>query len=983
MAQSDQLVEWTGNRDRERSSSIWVGYSAAPVVGRDGEIALLESLLNRVRDGVGGTVLISGEAGSGKTTLIELTGDSASATGQWWVPIRCTRGAPQYWVWTQVVRTVLNSFPEYQDDLEDCLADFAVVNPLLPHASTSAIKPVSSGTKELDRFRAMEAVVRILECATSRRPLLLTIDDLQDTDGDSLRTLGHVLSSDVGNRFAAILSLTVPNPQSDVPGIPFLEEFRRARSVERIHLNRFEEADSVETVRRLSLGSVDNDAARFLHQRTGGNPFFLVEATRLLMRPAGSRDTVPANVRDAIVQQVSGLPPPAQEILRIVAVLESGISLGQIVERWGWEHAQRCLASGLVNMDDYSVAARPTMHSIVRDAVVSATSPEELARLHAVASDILARHVAFGRKELSESLARHSIRGVPFIDYETVGWHARDAARLALESYSFQRAEELCEAVLALDVSSSLRLELRTIHYLARIAHMADSETPEIVKEQDELFFELVQRGMHEEAVSVAANGIGIVSVGRDQLEMLTSALALPDSSRAERARISARMISGLGIALNRPREAREAYRSATEEFAGDARLLIELEIAAAHVELHQLAMSRAVQHGEKALEHLAHFDLPELHSRTERDVAWAYSHLGKTREGAFHGDAAVIAARRSRSPRVFAEIAVQVPYPVGCFGTLVESLEMLDEADRITPGDLRIRGCRVQLLAALGLFSRAQTEIMWMSDRWRRSRSAECSELIFLGAMHGNVVPVVEHLGLTTGVLDEGIEAGKSALQQHSELTPIWRLFAATGLGLAAIRKDDIALGRHAWAVLNKLRESTDVRLSLVVSVRALLAQLQIRFLDGGSDEAWTMLRNAADELRENEDRPRLAVALRDFAALQSHVGNVGADTLSTLDEAEQLAEGSGMVAMVDQIKDLRERFRSQLSDGPSDFGLSPRELEVLKLVVGGASNPAIAKALFISRHTVVRHVSNIFAKTQCASRVQLTAFAERHGLV
>ena len=61
----------------------------------------------------------------------------------------------------------------------------------------------------------------------------------------------------------------------------------------------------------------------------------------------------------------------------------------------------------------------------------------------------------------------------------------------------------------------------------------------------------------------------------------------------------------------------------------------------------------------------------------------------------------------------------------------------------------------------------------------------------------------------------------------------------------------------------------------------------------------------------------------------------------------------------------------------------LSPRELEVLRLVASGKTNKAIAKQLFLSEKTIDRHVSNIFVKVNVASRAAATAFAYQHGLV
>lgn len=62
---------------------------------------------------------------------------------------------------------------------------------------------------------------------------------------------------------------------------------------------------------------------------------------------------------------------------------------------------------------------------------------------------------------------------------------------------------------------------------------------------------------------------------------------------------------------------------------------------------------------------------------------------------------------------------------------------------------------------------------------------------------------------------------------------------------------------------------------------------------------------------------------------------------------------------------------------------GLSPREVEVLKLVAAGRSNPEIAEALVLSEKTVARHLSNIFTKLHVGSRTAAAAFAYQHRMV
>src|SRR5262249_48563036 len=65
------------------------------------------------------------------------------------------------------------------------------------------------------------------------------------------------------------------------------------------------------------------------------------------------------------------------------------------------------------------------------------------------------------------------------------------------------------------------------------------------------------------------------------------------------------------------------------------------------------------------------------------------------------------------------------------------------------------------------------------------------------------------------------------------------------------------------------------------------------------------------------------------------------------------------------------------------TEHGLTPREIEVLRLLATGKTNKAISQELFLSEKTIDRHVSNIFVKTGVGSRAAATAFAYEHGLV
>jgi DNA-binding NarL/FixJ family response regulator len=75
--------------------------------------------------------------------------------------------------------------------------------------------------------------------------------------------------------------------------------------------------------------------------------------------------------------------------------------------------------------------------------------------------------------------------------------------------------------------------------------------------------------------------------------------------------------------------------------------------------------------------------------------------------------------------------------------------------------------------------------------------------------------------------------------------------------------------------------------------------------------------------------------------------------------------------------------RLDSTARRAPRAFGLTPRQMEVLRLVAAGRSNREIAASLVISEHTVARHIQNIFATLGVSSRTAASAFAFEHDLV
>ena len=109
-------------------------------------------------------------------------------------------------------------------------------------------------------------------------------------------------------------------------------------------------------------------------------------------------------------------------------------------------------------------------------------------------------------------------------------------------------------------------------------------------------------------------------------------------------------------------------------------------------------------------------------------------------------------------------------------------------------------------------------------------------------------------------------------------------------------------------------------------------------------------------------------------------------ADALGAIGDADgALLEREIAAELFEQLgaePDAR-RVRDSLGTSGSPGGLSPRELEVLRLIASGSSNKQIASDLFISENTVARHIQNIFAKLNVASRSAATSYAMKQGLI
>jgi DNA-binding CsgD family transcriptional regulator len=150
-----------------------------------------------------------------------------------------------------------------------------------------------------------------------------------------------------------------------------------------------------------------------------------------------------------------------------------------------------------------------------------------------------------------------------------------------------------------------------------------------------------------------------------------------------------------------------------------------------------------------------------------------------------------------------------------------------------------------------------------------------------------------------------------------------------------------------------------------------------------GQKPRAWSHFEQALAFCRASGFNPELAWTCHDYAAalLDSGARDDRAKAAALLDEGERLATALDLVLLRKRISAFRERYRLRLARNPA--GLTTREFEVLQLLASGKANKDIAKALFISTHTVAVHVARVLEKTGSSNRTAAVAYATRHHLL
>ncbi|SNY25937.1 ATP-binding protein [Paractinoplanes atraurantiacus] len=448
---------------------------AAPadgLIGRLQEAAELRRMLESALAGGSALALVEGEAGVGKTRLIEEVAAEAGRRGALVVWGRCAEGdgAPSMWPWEQAVAATLRSLPEVErrrrlgGDLGRLVTSDEVDVP-------APLEPDSGA-----RFRLFEGVAEVVAQAAARQPLVMVIDDLQWADIASLHLFGH-LAARLPAR--AVLVGAVRTHSASHPELTrMLAQASRLPGHRRLPLGPLGPAEVGELVRRETGFTPSSAVIGRIHARTAGNPFFARELARLLRAGEAEGAGVPATVRDAVQDRMAGLDDHARRLLRIAALVGREVDL-DLLARVADVDVRTCLARlepaealGLLGPAPGNPYSLYFAHDLVRESITVVTPAGQLPGLHLRVADALERADP-GGDSVAERVAHHMWAAGPLADPARTTRALVRAGRRAMTKSAFEAAErQLREAVRVARSAGLAELELSALSQLTLVLGM-------------------------------------------------------------------------------------------------------------------------------------------------------------------------------------------------------------------------------------------------------------------------------------------------------------------------------------------------------------------------------------------------------------------------------------------------------------------------------------------------------------------------------
>ncbi|MGW1364138.1 helix-turn-helix transcriptional regulator [Streptomyces chartreusis] len=967
---------------------------STPLIGRDDEFARLSGMLVRARGGDARAVLVAGDAGVGKTRVLDEVSGRAAADGMIVLTGHCVDlgdvGLP-YLPFTEVLGVLAGD-----ERFADVLDGHPVVGRLLG-GGTDAVS---------DRLRLFEGIAGLLADLSEIAPVLLVLEDLHWADQSSRDLLRFLLSRGIlqraaggapGHRLAVFASYRADDLHRRHPLRPLLAELVRLPAVERLELRPMADAEVARLVRAVQEQPLPDTTVRRIVERAEGNAFYAEELVAATDTEVGG---VPSGLADVLLIRFEQLSDTAQQVLRTAAVagrrVEHDLLRGAVgIPEDELESALR-EAVGRQLLVPGAGDTYAFRHALAREAVYADLLPGERARLHGAFARLLAGR---GRPEETAAERAHHYR-------ESHDLAEALAASLEAASHAHRvgaPAEELRHLETALDLWSSVEPAARpsgegndrvtlTLRASAAAAHAGESHRAVSLTRSalagvgQDTDAELAARVRY----TLAGNLLGVDSLSA-AYAYSSEALALIPAEPPSRTWVwaaathvmAARQVGEDETAL---RIAHEALRTAEQLRVPDAQADLLISLAALEGGGRRTPLGRerlrearelARASGNAPVEMRALFNLAVgcfESGELEECLPWLAEGLDRARRAGLLS---------SPYPLEMRYLRLLVLYALGrwdeCLSVASADAEVLPAAGGFTAGPaLYVALARGDLRAVEQAGALLEGPFDWMGTLVAGIALTDAA------ALRGDAEEAVERMGTAVAALTDDVGRPPDVTVRLAALA-----LSAVADRAAALRLTGDAEGARRWA---------DTATELVGQARTAAVRGEVGVPQGPEGMAW--LARAEAEWTRAVSEPDAAAWAKAVAAFdygddyeRARCRLRHAEALLVADDREaagaearaarETAARLGATPLLERVDALIRRGRLAEAHADGSSPLTAREQDVLRLLAVGRSNRQIGEELYITGKTASVHVSNILAKLGAASRTEAVAIAYREGLI
>ncbi|MFB9556663.1 ATP-binding protein [Streptomyces roseoviridis] len=372
------------------------------LLGRDDSLRAVRARIERAVAGHGGVLLITGEAGIGKTSLAGRAVQEARGVGLAVLRGACwdADGTPGYWPWTQVVRSLRRSA---RTETWEAASEAA--------GAAWEVLLGGSGAEDADQFQLFDAVTTLLVTAAQHQPVLVALEDVHWADPASVALLEFAAQHLSLER--VLILATCRDVEIERPDHPSRDRLRSLMTrATTLTLPGLGAADVAELMHRTAGRTPDDALVTEVLRRTGGNPFFVQETARLW---AGGHEVtaVSPGLHASLQQRLRLLDQPVATCLGAASVLGRRFRTDILARVLGTPPTE--VRRWLAQATDAQLVERECSgevvfkHDLVRETLYGDLDAQRARRLHAAAVHAL-RDTAAASMEvmLPGELARHA-----------------------------------------------------------------------------------------------------------------------------------------------------------------------------------------------------------------------------------------------------------------------------------------------------------------------------------------------------------------------------------------------------------------------------------------------------------------------------------------------------------------------------------------------------------------------------------------------